>query len=48
MNWAATTTRRRGDADRAHREAAFVWCLPALGCLLIAVVYLVRTARRKA
>jgi len=29
-------------------DAAFVWCLPALGCLLIAVVNLVRTARRKA
>lgn len=31
-----------------HTDAAFVWCLPALGCLLIALVNLVRTARRKA
>lgn len=31
-----------------HTDAAFVWCLPALGFLLIAVVNLVRTARRKA
>ncbi len=29
-------------------DAAFVWCLPALGCLLIALVNLVRTARRSA
>ena len=31
-----------------HTDAAFVWCLPALGCLLIALVNLVRTARRSA
>jgi hypothetical protein len=31
-----------------HSDAAFVWCLPALGFLLIAVVNLVRAARRKA
>lgn len=31
-----------------HTDAAFVWCLPALGFLLIAVVNLMRTARRKA
>lgn len=31
-----------------HTDAAFVWCLPALGCLLIALVNLVRTARRRA
>jgi hypothetical protein len=31
-----------------HTDAAFVWCLPALGFLLIAVVNLVRAARRKA
>ncbi len=31
-----------------HTDAAFVWCLLALGCLLIALVNLVRTARRRA
>lgn len=31
-----------------HTDAAFVWCLPALGCLSIALVNLVRTARRRA
>ncbi|WP_019918958.1 hypothetical protein [Methyloversatilis discipulorum] len=31
-----------------HTDAAFVWCLPALGFLLIAVVNLVHAARRKA
>lgn len=29
-----------------HTDAAFVWCLPALGCQLIAAVNLVRAARR--
>ena len=30
-----------------HTDAAFVWCLPALGCLLIAVVNLLRASRRR-
>lgn len=31
-----------------HTDAAFVWCLPALGFLLIAVVNLVRQHRSEA